>query len=171
MPTIPQYTTETRLRYRCSQLGVDLRSDHDPNTAASSADATGAIGEAIESASADISFHCWQYSPSALSSIEWIAKIATDLAVYYLCQLRNNSPPDSVTTMYERALKWLEKIQDGKAIVPGAPAGRGAAPVVSNFRVDLNRYPAIRVERPRSSGSAEGYKRRTDPSAEVIDGG
>jgi phage gp36-like protein len=167
----PQYTTAERLARRCSRLGVDLATDHAPDESAAGDDADGGVGEAIDSASSDISFYCWRYDPRSLSNVDWIGKIATDLAVYYLCQLRNNQPPKSVEKLYDKAVELLTKVQDGKAVVPGAAAGRGAAPSVSNFRVDMNRYPAVRVERPRSSGSPEGYKRRTDPTAEAIDDG
>jgi hypothetical protein len=159
---VPDYTTADRLAKRVSQLGVDLRADHDPD------DAT---AEAIGSASADVVFFCWRYDPDALSQSDWAAKVATDLAVYYLCALRLNPVPKTVELMYERAYEQLTKVQDGKAVVPDAPAGRGGAPTVTNQRVVLDRYPNIRTERPRSTGVAKGYRRRTDPGAERIDSG
>lgn len=157
-----EFTTEARVNRRVSQLGVELRTDHDPDVATQ---------EAMESAAADVVFYCWRYDPAALAQSEWVAKVATDLAVYYLCTLRLNPVPKTVELMYERAVEQLTKVQDGKAVVPDAPAGRGAAPTVTNQRVVLDRYPNVRTERPRSTGTAAGYKRRTDPGAEAIDSG
>lgn len=158
----PDYTAEARVNRRVSQLGVELRTDHDPD---------GATQEAIASASADVAFYCWRYDPDALSRSDWVAKVATDLAVFHLCTLRLNPVPRAVELLYEAAIEQLTKVQDGKAPVPDAPAGRGAAPTVTNQRVVLDRYPNIRTERPRSTGTAKGYRRRTDPGAERIDSG
>jgi hypothetical protein len=66
----------------------------------------------------------------------------------------------------ERAVEQLEKVQTGQLQVPGGVRTKSAAPTVTNRRVALDRYPATRVERPRSSGTAEGYVRRVDESAD-----
>lgn len=167
-----QYTTAARLAARVSQPGVDLRTDHDPNEADDGVSpATGALYEAIDSASADIEMYCWAYSPATLLLSRVVGNLATDLAELRLYELRGDTPPSAVQKKADRALEYLQKVMDNKARIPDAAMGKGAAPVLSNFRVDLGRYPGVRVERPRSTGTAEGYRRRTDPGADAVDGG
>lgn len=167
----PQYTTAKRLNRRVSKLGVDLRTDHEPNEADDGKDANGALGECIDSASSEVAGLCWRYDPTALTQSDWIATLTTDIAVFYLCELRLDSVPKAVEKAYDRAMEQLTKIQDGKAPIPGIAMGRGAAPVLSNFRIDLARHPGVRVDRSRSTGSTDGYKRRTDPNSEMMDTG
>jgi phage gp36-like protein len=156
------FTTESRITKRVSQLGVDLRVEHD----------VAALDDVIEDASAEVRWYLPQYDETALAASDWVQKKATDLAVYFLCGLRLNPVPDSAQALYDEAVKQLSKVQDGKAVIPGIARGKSAAPTVSNFRVDLQRYPGIRVERPRSTGQKDdGRRQRTDPGAEVIDSG
>lgn len=161
---MPQsYTTAAALDARCSALGVDLRTDHAP---------TDSLEQSIEMADSQIEFYCQaRYDPAALASSRWVATAALMLATYHLCWLRLNPVPGPVAAEYERILAELTRVQDGKAVIPGIPRGKSSAPTVTNQRVVLNRYPELRVEKPRSTGTAEGYPRRVDPTADAINEG
>lgn len=160
--SIPAYTDADRIGRKVSILGIDLRVDHDPE----------ALDQCITDASAEITFYCWRYNAAALAQSDWIQKAATDIAIYFLYCLRGNEPPISVKEMYEKTLENLTKVQDGKTVLSGVPLGQSGAPTVTNYRVDLDRYPSMRVERPRTTGKApQGYKRRIDPTADRIDMG
>lgn len=155
------YTTEAELRTYISDAGVNLRTEHD---------IISAIPAAIRYASGRILFYCGdQYTALALASSDWVAYCCLILATHHLCKNRLN--PDQTASEYEEVLAELKLVKEKKYVIPGIAAGRGNSPVVSNFRVDLNRYPGVRVERPRSTGTTEGYRRRTDPGAEGINRG
>lgn len=161
--SLPAFTTAARIAKRVSQVAIDLRTDHDPD---------GSLDEVIADATAEVYFYCWRYSPASLALSEWVQSKATDVAVYFLCCLRLNDAPGSAQTLFDHAIKQLEMVQSGKVVIPGVAAGKGSAPTVTTQRVAFGRgYPYIRTERPRSTGVAEGYKRRTDESADAIDRG
>lgn len=157
----PSYTTEAELRTFMSDAGVDLRSDHDLDNA---------VPAAVRYASGRILFYLGaQYDADALSGSDWVAYCALILAAHHLCKNRLN--PDQVASDYDEVLAELKAVQEKKLTIPGIAAGRSMAPVVSNFRVDLGRYPGVRVERPRSTGATDGYKRKIDPGADAVNGG
>lgn len=160
MATETVYTTASAILTRVSQLGVDLRTDESPPPP------DDPIVEAITEASADIDFHCLlQYPAAQLATSRWIAARAIDCAVYHLCCRRFETPPASVTKRYETAIEQLELVRTGQAKVPGIARSRGAAPTLSQPRIDLRRYPASRIEKPRSIGDADGYRRDYDDGA------
>lgn len=157
----PTYTTEADIRTFASDRGVDLRTDHDVDNA---------VPAAIRYASGRILFYCGaRYDATALQSSDWVGYCCLILAAAHLCRNRFNDNP--LAADEEAVLAELKQVQEGKATIPGIAAGRGMSPVVSNFRVDLNRYPGVRVERPRSTGTTEGYRRKTDPGADAINRG
>lgn len=157
------YTDAARVTRRVSTLGVDLRTDADPG---------GGMAEALESAAADVEFYCLlRYDAATLATSRWVQRVATDLAVYYLCLLRLGPVSKAVQEQADRAWADLEKVKADVWAIPGIPQGRSAAPTVTNFSVNGRRYPATRVERPRSTGDARGYKRRIDYPADYLDRG
>ena len=85
------------------------------------------------------------------------------MALWFLYGKRNNPRPKTLDDDYAGVIKQLEAVQKGAAAVPGAALGKGAVPTVTGQRVDLQRYPGTVTERARSTGTASGYPRRTDP--------
>lgn len=162
-PTIDEsnaFTTRANIETRVSALGVELRDDHDT---------ANAVPLAIEWASSQIEFYCARYPRPSLLANRWIRSVATDLAVYYLATHRLNPSPKSAEMLYEEAIRKLELIQQGKAVVPNAPTGRDSLPTVTHQLMQLGRYPTIVTERPRSTGTAEGYRRPVDNAADIVD--
>ena len=157
------YCTLADVTLYASDLAVELRTDD-------AGDAE-AVGQAIARASADLEAFCWRYDPAALAQSAWVASKCLTLTLWYLCGRRMNGRPDAVAEEYAEAKEQLLLVQQGKTRVPGAPLSKGAVPTVTHQRVDLQRYPALRTERPQSTGRAEGYPRRTDPSADAINQG
>lgn len=156
----PTYTTEDDLRTFLSDLGVDLRTDHAPETA---------VTAAVRFASGRVFFACGnKYDADALSHSDWVAYCALVLAAAHLSRNRYN--PVGLDDLEKQVLDQLELVRSGRALIPGIAAGRGSAPTVTNQRVVLDRYPSIRTERPRST-TGLGSPRRTDPTADAIDGG
>lgn len=155
----PTYTTDEELRTFLSDLGVDLRTDHAPETA---------VIAAIRYASGRVYFHLGAYDATALQSSDWVAYCALVLAAAHLSRNRYNPP--GLADMEAQILAELELVRSGKAVVPGVAAGKGGAPTVTNQRVTLDRYPSIRTERPRST-TGQGSVRRVDPTADAIDSG
>ena len=150
------FTTAELITARVGALGVDLRTDDDPAS----------LDDVIDAASARIDFYCAAYSAASLASSRWVLEMATIIAVYYLCMRRLNEVPKAVDELYSQALLELTKVQEGKASVPGAVHARRPVALIQQ-RVVLDRYPGVRVERPRSTGTAAGYVRRTDPGADA----
>ena len=151
------YTTADRVVKRVGSLGVQLHTEFNDQ----------ALAEAMETASAEIEWYCHQYTPEALAGSRWVGTKATDLTIYHLFILQANPAPSSVSELYAHSVEQLQQVQQGKAVIPGAAIGRSGYPAVTNYRVELDRFPGVRVERPRTSGpQPEGYPRRTDSSAD-----
>lgn len=152
------YTTSAKIISLVGQTGVDLRTD----------DATAAalIAEAITFGTNQIDFYCSRYSATELAANAWAQDAATWAAVMYLCMHRLNAVPDSIQKWWdEMFLTQLAKIQDGKATVPRAATARNPVSV-TNHATDLRRLNnQIRVDKTRSTGVADNYRRPIDPNA------
>lgn len=166
------YTTRAALDQHLSALGVDLYAgDAAEGTAGGPAGWDEAVAMAIERGSADVDYYCQRYSPVRLAAAPWVQSKALTIALWYLCGRRANERPKEVVEDYQEAVKQLTLVLEGKARVPGVPTGKGNVPSVTNQRVVLDRYPSLRTERPRSVGTAEGYRQQTDTSADGVFGG
>jgi hypothetical protein len=140
------------------ELAVDLRSDDVPDLDAH-------IDAAISASSSRIDFYCARYSETELAANRWVKGAAALLAVRWICQRRLNDVPASIEAEWEERRAELQAILDRKAEVPRA--ARSRRPItVTNSVVDLNRRNnQVRVDRNRSTGVANDYKRPTDPTA------
>ena len=154
------YCTPEDIALYASDLAVELRTDD--------ADGAAAVAQAIARASADIDMYCFRYASQSLAANGWVTSKCITVALWFLCGRRLNSRPDAVAEEYAEAKEQLMLVQQGKAHVPGAPQGKGSVPTLTQQRVDLQRYPGLRTQRPLSTGKAEGYPQRTDPSADAI---
>lgn len=155
-----QYTTLARLQTRLSSLGVSLRIDDNFPTA---------VADVINDASDEIeAYASFSYSTLSLSTNSWIAKKATDIALVYLCQRRNNPVPNSVMANYDKAISDLEAVLAGSRQIPGAARNKGAAPAISLPRIIQRPYNRVVIERmaSRTAGATnpEGYVQHSDPT-------
>ena len=157
------YCTPEDLALYAGDLAVELRTDD--------VEAAAGVAQAIERASADLEMYCFRYDPVSLAANAWAKSKCLTLALWFLCGRRLNGRPDAVAEEYAEAKEQLLLVQQGKARVPNAPQGKGSVPTLTQQRVDLQRFPGLRTQRPLSTGKAEGYPQRTDPSADSIQRG
>jgi hypothetical protein len=126
-----------------SQAGVDLRSDDAPPTL---------YGGAAAKAGNRIDLYCFRrYTPDNLAQSDLVKDWAATLAAYYLCIRRGNPPPQGVAIMFENAIADLTEIKKGLSEIPGIPARKSYAPVLSKMRSTLRPYPRAVVETSQSS--------------------
>jgi phage gp36-like protein len=153
------FTTEAQITSIAGQLALDLRLDD-------SADAASDLADAIDQATWDVYGYLYpRYSDSLAAENGWVQWHAAWLAVRALCIRRLNDVPESVAKECDRRLKQLEKVQARVMEVPGLAKSRRPV-AVTNYHVDLNRYNnQIRVDRNKSTGVAQDYRRRTDDTA------
>lgn len=152
--TLPAGCTRARLERRISVVGVDLRTDDDPD----------AVTGVMEDAWVEVLGYCRPlYSETELGGSEWILMRWTDLAVMLLCERRNNPASMAATRKYEKAILDLEKVQVGAITVPDAALEKSTAPVLTNQRVRTWPFPHVVNERSQSTGNPEDYRANDDP--------
>lgn len=158
MAVATPYTTESKIVTLAGQLGVDLRLDD-------SVDAADDLQDAIDVGTTDADFYLQRYSQTALAASEWVQWTSTYFAVRFLCQRRLNEVPKSLKDECERREKLLQLILDRKANVPRVAASRRPV-AVNNYHVDTRQYNnQIRVDKSRTTGVAEDYRRPIDETA------
>ncbi len=153
------YTTEALITSLAGQLALDLRLDD-------SADAADDLEFAIDEASAQVGFYLQdRYSDADAAQNRWAQGHATYFAVMVLCQRRLNDVPESVAKEWARREKQLMLVAERKLKVPGLAASRRPV-AVTNYHVDLRRFNNnVRVDRSKSTGIAQDYRRPTDDTA------
>lgn len=153
MATTP-LTTADQVDIRLSSVGVALRGDHAPTTAPTFA---------ISRGSNDVRFYLQRYTLAQLVSSDWVKDVATEFAAYHLCLLRNNPVPKVLLDSLAEYKKMLEAIMSGRVGVPDLSPGKNV-PVVVRQTALPDRYPAVRTSREGTTGTAEGYVTRRDPT-------
>ena len=84
----------------------------------------------------------------------WIKQCAVDIALHELYQ-SNENMPKTVEDDYNRWLKLLEAIQDGKSTLPGFNSGSTTS-VVAKHLVDSNGYQPFKIDNILSGGKPWG---------------
>lgn len=151
------YCTLQDMQNRLSVMGVSLRVDDVPPTD---------LGDVIIEASTVIDEYCFhRYTPTAMLTSAWVEYRATDIACYFLCERRGNPVPIGIAQRYERTMKKLERVYDGKFNIYDCPERRTPAPTMSNMRVIFRPFPRSVVETgtKRSTGQVTQYDRTRDP--------
>lgn len=145
---------------RLSQDAAGLRVDDITATPASN------IGDCIDEASAEIDAHIGSlYKAQFLAANRWVKFCCRSLSCEYLCIRRGQDVPSSIAADCERYREAMKLIAAGSLKLPGLPQAPGGL-AVSNQSYDNNRYPALQVERPRSSPVDRGGSRKFDPNAD-----
>lgn len=161
--SVTPYTTAPAIQTRISSAGVSLRVDHDAT----------ATAQCISDASTEINGYCQLlYSVEALAASAWVELKARDIAVYFLCLLRNNPVPQVVQARYDKAIKDLERVQAGGVQIPDAAMRRAAVPTLSNQRVRLQPVPQVVTVTGLSTypaGQPSGYVQHTDDRSDNTD--
>lgn len=151
------YTTADAITALAGDLAVDLRADD--------GDLEALLAAAVDHASGRVDFYCARYAGAELAANRWVAGVATLIALRWLSLRRLNEVPKSVEAEWEERRAELELIQKGKAVVPNAATSRRPV-TVTNPHTDLRRTNnQVRVDRSRSTGVANDYRRPTDPTA------
>lgn len=144
--------TSADLANRAAVLGVNLRVDDDPTTAA----------WACRRGSLDVySYAVPRYTPAQLQASDAATEYAADCGLYHLCRRRMNPVPKSVIDIYAEMKQTLLLIQAGKISIFDIVPVRENAPAMSNITTMLEPWPHSTVERQQSTGSPpEGYRQR-----------
>lgn len=116
----------------CSQGDLDITAEDLAGLTTETGDQPdpAVVNRAIAEASARIDAYCGgRYTVPFDPVPEFIRQLAKPMAAYYL-YLRREAVPEAREAAYKDALKVLERIAEGKAIVPGAE-GRQEAPAAN----------------------------------------
>lgn len=147
------YTTEALITRLVGELGLDLRADDDPGATDDFMD------DAIDAGTVAVDKYLYEYSVAGIAASRWAQEHATWFAVRRWCQRRLNDVPVSVEKECEERKKELELIRTRRSQAPRIAKTRRPA-VVTTHTVDLRQYNnQVRVDKTRSSGRAEGYRR------------
>lgn len=148
---------------RLSEVAVELRLDDTSIT-----DVTTDIGDCIEEASAEIDADLGaMYAPAQLAANPWVQFCCRAIACQFLCLRRGQGAPDVIAGDCERYRAKLALFATNKRKLPNTPRTPGG-PAVSNQSYDNTKFPALRIERPRSTPLDRLPPRLTDPNADAI---
>lgn len=151
--TLPNLCTQTEVERLLSVAGVVAFSDHEDEATGNS----DVVDDAIDRASGEILlFLANRYDPDVLAESSLVRRWATVGAACYLCQTRNNPPPESLVGQWEQLIAdpdgIIPKIGLGKLRLAGVQMRYDSRPAFSNLRVD-RRWPTskVRVTKVNSS--------------------
>lgn len=149
------YTTEVLVTSLVGRLGIELRLDD-------SGDPGDDMDWAIDTGTVEVDFYLSRYSQVDLAASVWAQTHATWFATRALCQRRLNDVPASVKEECDRREKLLMLVLQRKVDAPRLAKTRRPV-AVTNYHTDLRKLNnQIRVDRSKSTGVAEDYRRPTD---------
>lgn len=151
--TLPKLCSQADVERLLSVAGVIAFSDHEGQLV----EDPDVLDDSIEQASGEILLYLAnRYDPDALTESILVRRWATVGAAFYLCQTRNNPPPESLAGQWERLIAdpdgIIPKIGRGALRLAGVEMRYDSRPAFSNLRVD-RRWPTskVRVTRVNSS--------------------
>jgi phage gp36-like protein len=128
------YCTEQNLVDRSSELELVQLTNRDD--AAATTINTAVLDKAIAAASARINRYITQYLP--LTAVpEDFEQMACDITLYFLY---HPLVPEHIQTVYDDAIKYLEKVASGK--IPIAPDATGSVAEPSDATVSFSSSPS-----------------------------
>jgi phage gp36-like protein len=152
--TMPALCTQAAVEQCLSVNGVVAFSDHD----ADGLQDEGVVEDAIQRASDEIHLYLHdRYNPADLAACALVNRWAVVGAAVYLCQTRNNPPPESLRDMWDKLMApdgLIQQIGAGIHGLPGVQLRYDSRPSFSNLRID-RRWPTskTRVTTVNSSDS------------------
>ena len=147
--------SQKEMERQFSPLGVLSFSDHNDD---GSGDA-GVVDDCINGATAEVFFATNAfYNPADLVGHPLVKRWAIVLAVFYLCELRGNPPPESLVKEYERVMEKLALVTEGRPI-PDVAFKANLSPSASNITID-RRYGqrTVRVTENSTGGPTSTHQ-------------
>ena len=139
-----------------SAQGVESFGDHDGDGTADE----DVIEDCINQACDELDMYLLQrYTQAGLLTSSLVNRWSAKVAVYFICCLRGNSPPESVQAEFNRILNEKNGLavlaSEGKPNLPGVPLAAWMAPTFANMRVtraygtrSIRRQPEISSNDP-----------------------
>jgi hypothetical protein len=158
MPAV-RFTNEELVRQVLTDLRVEFELEDGP---------ADAIGYAIRRAT-NLTLELLRDSTTSVDDLagnETIQDKASDLAAFFLVGRGGQCSSASLKERYEEAKEYLEAVGLGEKQIPGLASaiGKGGAPVLSNFTIDMQRKNPVRVVASTSTGQPQGYPINLDPT-------
>lgn len=162
----PLYTSRAEMESIWSTLGVDNRLDDDDDGLVGSAEEDDLL-RVMEEATDEVNGYLGgTYSLVTLGEVRRIRRMASYLACHFLSERRGNLP--SYCQKVEDIRETLQRIRDGKIVLPGVPKAHEFLPGVSNYTVDrrhghqklrVDAYEGVdgQVPTPRNDWGALGW--------------
>lgn len=142
---LPLLCSSDEVERLISSYGMLAFSDHDEDGEQDE----GVVEDCIRRASDEIHMHLHnRYDPAVLAEVSLVRRWATIGAACYLCQTRNNPPPESLGAQWEGLITdpdgTIPKIGRGVVRLPGVEQRYDSRPSFSNLQVD-RRYPTAKT--------------------------
>jgi hypothetical protein len=151
MPAV-RFTNEDLVRQVLTDLRVDYETEDGP---------AGAMEYAIRRATNRV-LELLRDSTTSVDDLavnETIQDKASDLAAFFLAGRGGQCNSAALKDRYADAVEYLESVGFGERQIPGLASsiGKGGAPVLSNFTIDMQARAPVRVVSTTSTGSPDGY--------------
>jgi hypothetical protein len=155
-----RFTTELLVRQVLTDLRVDYESEDGP---------AGAMDYAIRRATNKV-LELLRDSTTSVDDLavnETIQDKASDIAAFFLAGRGGQCSSAPLKERYADAVEYLEEVGLGERQIPGltTPIGKGGAPVLSNFTIDMQSRTPVKVVSTTSTGAPSGYPINLDPNA------
>lgn len=143
--TLPVLCTQAEIERVLSANGVLAFSDHGDDGRLDDL----VIDDCIQRASDEIHMYLHdRYDSAVLAQVNLVRRWAAVGSACYLCETRNNPPPESLRDQWDRLTAppdgLLLKIGAGNQGLPGVPLRYDSRPSYSNLRID-RRYPTSKT--------------------------
>lgn len=125
------YTSAAEMERLFSDIALDERIDLTGVGASEDTVLNDMINDATSTIDAYIAKY---YAPASVTNNQWVRRRATVFACHYLSQRRGN--PALFTQWFDRILGELEKVAEGKLLIPGAASYGDGIPAVTNYYMD-----------------------------------
>lgn len=162
MISLTPYCTKAEVERFFSPQGVEAFADHDEDGDDAEDDLV--VDDAILRATTEITdFAQTWYDQAGLLQSPTVKRWCVVMATYYLCEVRGNDPPASITRDYERIMGaggFLERLQAGNYKLAGIPMRASLLPTFSNLQID--RRFRDRTARVTENSSPEPTTRQQD---------
>ena len=162
---MPALCTQAEIERVLSVNGVLDFADHD----ADGVQDDQVVEDAIQRASDELHLYLHdRYLPADLADCKLIKRWAAVGAAVYLCQTRNNPPPEALEGLWEKIIApevgLAAVIGAGKHALPGVPLRYDSRPSWSNLQID-RRYPTskTRVKEVNSSDAPTTLTQDSSP--------
>jgi len=143
--TLPALCTQAEVERVLSTYGVLAFADHDGD----GSEDDNVVEDCIQRASDEIHLYLHdRYDSAVLATVNLVRRWAAVGAACYLCQTRNNPPPESLDLQWQKLINneegLIPKIGKGLQALPGVQLRYDSRPSFSNLRID-RRWPTSKT--------------------------